>query len=113
TPAASRLSVLVGCAELALSGCTTVFDHTYVFKSGNSVDCVIEAARESGVRFHCSRGSMSLGESQGGLPPGDCVEDEAFILKDTERAIKAYHDPNTRSMMRPAGGPPLPLPAAR
>jgi 8-oxoguanine deaminase len=100
TPAASRLSVLVGCAELALSGCTTVFDHTYVFKSGNTVDCVVEAAKESGVRFHCSRGSMSLGESKGGLPPDECVEDEAFILKDTERAIKAYHDPNPGSMMR-------------
>ena len=92
--------MLVGCSELALSGCTTVFDHTYVFKSGNSVDCVVEAAKESGVRFHCSRGSMSRGESKGGLPPDDCVEDEAFILKDTERAIQAYHDPNPGSMMR-------------
>src|SRR6516165_8832596 len=92
TPAASRLSVLVGCAELALSGCTTVFDHTYVFKSGNTVDCVVEAARETGVRFHGSRGSMSRGESKGGLPPDDCVEDEAFILKDSQRVIETYHD---------------------
>lgn len=109
TPEASRLSVLVGCAELALSGCTTVFDHSYVFKNGNTVDCLIEAAREIGVRFHCSRGSMSLGESKGGLPPDDCVEDEAFILNDTERAIKAYHDPNPGAMTRIVVGPCSPF----
>jgi 8-oxoguanine deaminase len=83
TPEASRTSVIVGLAELALSGCTTVFDHSYIFKSGNRVDVLIEAAREFGSRFHCSRGSMSLGESKGGLPPDDCVEDEPFILKPT------------------------------
>jgi len=60
-PEASRASTLVGLAELALSGCTTVFDHTYVFKNGNNVDCQIEAARDLGMRFHASRGSMSLG----------------------------------------------------
>jgi 8-oxoguanine deaminase len=76
---ASRASTLIGLAELALSGCTTVFDHTYVFKNGNNVDCQIQAAKELGVRFHASRGSMSLGQSQGGLPPDDCVEDEKFI----------------------------------
>src|SRR4029450_6450373 len=64
TPEASRASTLIGLAELALSGCTTVFDHSYVFKNGNNVDCQIEAARELGVRFHASRGSMSLGESK-------------------------------------------------
>ena len=89
---ASRASTLVGLAELALSGCTTVFDHTYLFKNGNSVDCQIEAARDLGVRFHASRGSMSLGESKGGLPPDDCVEDEDFILKDSERVIGKHHD---------------------
>jgi cytosine/adenosine deaminase-related metal-dependent hydrolase len=100
TPEASRTSVLVGLAELALSGCTTVFDHSYVFKSGNSVDCIVEAAREFGSRFHCSRGSMSLGESQGGLPPDSCVEDEKFILADCQRAIEQHHDANAGSMMR-------------
>ena len=85
---ASRASTLIGLAELALSGCTTVFDHSYVFKNGNNVDCQIEAARDLGVRFHASRGSMSLGESKGGLPPDDCVEDEAFILKDSQRVIE-------------------------
>jgi len=100
TPEASRTSVLVGLAELALSGCTTVFDHSYVFKSGNSVDCILEAAKEFGSRFHCSRGSMSLGESLGGLPPDSCVEDEAFILKDSQRAIEQYHDAAFGSMTR-------------
>lgn len=98
TEAASRTSTLVGLAELALSGCTTVFDHTYLYQSGNNVDCQIEAARQLGVRFHASRGSMSLGQSQGGLPPDDCVEDEAFILTDSERVIRTHHDPKLGSM---------------
>jgi 8-oxoguanine deaminase len=97
-PEASRASTLVGLAELALSGCTTVFDHSYLFKNGNSVDCQIEAARDLGVRFHASRGSMSLGESKGGLPPDECVEDEAFILNDSERVIRTYHDASVGSM---------------
>src|SRR5476651_312402 len=88
----SHASTLIGLAELALSGCTTVFDHSYVFKNGNNVDCQIEAARDLGVRFHASRGSMSRGESKGGLPPDDCVEDEAFILKDSQRVIETHHD---------------------
>jgi 8-oxoguanine deaminase len=94
----SRASTLVGLAELALSGCTTVFDHSYVFKNGNNVDCQIDAARELGVRFHASRGSMSLGESKGGLPPDDCVEDEDFILRDSQRVIERYHDASIGSM---------------
>ena len=97
---ASRASTLIGLAELALSGCTTVFDHSYVFKNGNNVDCQIQAAKDIGVRFHASRGSMSLGESRGGLPPDDCVEDEAFILADSERVIKAHHDASHGSMTR-------------
>jgi cytosine/adenosine deaminase-related metal-dependent hydrolase len=109
TPEASRLSTLVGLAELALSGCTTVFDHTYLFKSGNSADCLIEAAKEIGVRFHCSRGAMSLGESRGGLPPDDCVEDEAFILKDTQRVIETYHDASFGAMTRIVVAPCAPF----
>jgi cytosine/adenosine deaminase-related metal-dependent hydrolase len=109
TPESSRTSVIVGLAELALSGCTTVFDHSYLFKNGNSVDCLIEAAKEFGARFHCSRGSMSLGESQGGLPPDDCVEDERFILKDSQRAIEAYHDPALGAMTRIVLGPCAPF----
>lgn len=109
TPQASRTSVIVGLAELALSGCTTVFDHSYIFKSGNSIDCLIDAAREFGSRFHCSRGSMSLGESKGGLPPDDCVENEQDILKDSERAIKAYHDAGHGAMTRIVLGPCSPF----
>jgi cytosine/adenosine deaminase-related metal-dependent hydrolase len=98
--AASRASTLIGLAELVQSGCTTVFDHSYVFKNGNSIDCQIEAARNLGVRFHASRGSMSLGESKGGLPPDDCVEDEEFILSDSQRVIERHHDPSVGAMTR-------------
>jgi len=109
TPEASRTSVIVGLAELALSGCTTVFDHSYIFKNGNTVDCLIDAAKEFGSRFHCSRGSMSLGESKGGLPPDDCVEDEKFILSDTQRAIERYHDASHGAMTRVVIGPCSPF----
>lgn len=100
TPDASRTSTLIGLAELALSGCTTVFDHSYLFKSGNKVDYHIEAAKDLGIRFHASRGSMSLGESRGGLPPDDCVEDERHILNDSVRVIDRYHDASHGSMTR-------------
>src|ERR1700722_19555850 len=87
TPAATRCSTLVGLAELALSGCTTVFDHSYVFKNGCRVDDQIAAAKEIGVRFHACRGSMSLGESRGGLPPASCGGGEDVILEDCVRGI--------------------------
>ncbi|MFT3991171.1 MAG: 8-oxoguanine deaminase [Luteolibacter sp.] len=106
---ASRTSTLVGLAELALSGCTTVFDHTYLYQNGNNVDCQIDAARALGVRFHASRGSMSLGESKGGLPPDSCVEDETFILRDTERAIKTHHDAAHGSMTQVVVAPCSPF----
>ncbi|MEM9107638.1 MAG: 8-oxoguanine deaminase, partial [Pseudomonadota bacterium] len=99
-PEASRTSALIGLAELALSGCTTVFDHSYVFRSGNQVDYLIEAAGDLGVRFHASRGSMSLGESKGGLPPDDCVEEEDDILADSIRVIDRYHDASPGAMTR-------------
>jgi len=97
---ASRVSTLIGLAELVLSGCTTVFDHSYVFKNGNSVDIQIEAAKDIGVRFHASRGSMSLGESRGGLPPDSCVEDEDDILRDSIRVVDRYHDADHGAMTR-------------
>lgn len=100
TPEATRTSTLVGLAELALSGCTTVFDHSYVWKSGSRVDDEIAAAQEIGVRFHASRGSMSLGESKGGLPPDECTEDEDDILVDSARVIEQYHDMSRGSMLR-------------
>jgi 8-oxoguanine deaminase len=97
---ASRTAALVGLAELLLSGCTTAFDHTYLFKNGNTVDVLVEAAGEIGVRFHASRGSMSVGRSKGGLPPDEAVEDEAVIVKDSERVIHRYHDPRPGAMTR-------------
>ena len=108
-PEASRASTLIGLAELALSGCTTVFDHTYLYQSGNKVDYQIEAARELGVRFHASRGSMSLGESKGGLPPDDCVENEEDILKDSIRVIDRYHDASVGAMTRVVVAPCSPF----
>jgi cytosine/adenosine deaminase-related metal-dependent hydrolase len=106
---ASRTSTLVGLAELLLSGCTTVFDHTYLYQSGNSVDVQVEAAREIGVRFHASRGSMSVGRSKGGLPPDEAVEDEAKILRDSERVIDRFHDPQTGAMTRVVLAPCAPF----
>jgi 8-oxoguanine deaminase len=98
TPEASRWSALVGLAELAASGCTTVFDHTYIFPNGCRLDDQISAAREIGVRFHASRGSISLGESQNGLPPDSLVEGEAAIFDDSRRVIETYHDASHGSM---------------
>jgi 8-oxoguanine deaminase len=100
TPEASRTATLVGLAELALSGCTTAFDHAYVFRNGCRVDDQIAAAREIGMRFMVSRGSMSLGQSRGGLPPDECVEDEAEVMADSERVIGRYHDPSRGAMLR-------------
>ena len=92
------ISTKTALAELALSGCTTAADHLYVYPTGNRLDDQILAARELGVRMHASRGSMSRGESQGGLPPDGCVETEDFILEDSLRLIQSYHDPNPGSM---------------
>ncbi|MBF8284731.1 MAG: putative hydrolase [Anaerolineales bacterium] len=100
TPEAIRISALTGLAELALSGCTTASDHLYIFPDGCRLDDEIEAAREIGVRFHASRGSMSLGESKGGLPPDRVVETEDFILKESQRLVEQYHDPKPGAMMR-------------
>ncbi|MBN1178512.1 MAG: 8-oxoguanine deaminase [Anaerolineae bacterium] len=100
TPEAIYTSALVGLAELMLSGCTTASDHLYIYPNGCRIDDEIQAAREIGIRFHASRGSMSLGESKGGLPPDRVVEDENFILQDTQRAIETYHDPAPYAMTR-------------
>ncbi len=92
------ISTQTALAELALSGCTTAQDHLYLFPNGSRLDDEIEAARQVGLRLHASRGSMSLGESKGGLPPDSVVEDEEFILKDSQRLIESYHDPKPGSM---------------
>lgn len=100
TPDSERLAVQVGLAELAMSGCTTVFDHQYVFPNGCKIDDAIGVARDMGIRFHASRGSMSLGQSKGGLPPDSCVENESDILTDCQRVIDRYHDLKPGSMTR-------------
>jgi cytosine/adenosine deaminase-related metal-dependent hydrolase len=95
-------AALVGMAELMLSGCTTTADHHYVFPRGqdNLIDVEIEAARRIGIRFHPTRGSMSVGASQGGLPPDSVVQPEEKILADCERLIGKYHDPAAGAMLR-------------
>lgn len=100
TPEAINVSTQIAIAELMLSGCTTASDHTYIWPNGARLDDQIEAAREMGLRFHAARGSMSVGESKGGLPPDRVVEDEAAILVDSRRVIEQYHDPARFSMLR-------------
>jgi 8-oxoguanine deaminase len=94
------ISALTGMAELMLSGCTTASDHLYIYPNDCKIDDEIRAAREIGIRFHATRGSMSLGESKGGLPPDRATEDEAAILKDTVRAIEAFHNSARYAMLR-------------
>lgn len=94
------ISAKIGLAELILSGATTVADHLYLYPNDAKIDDEIRAAQEIGVRFHPTRGSMSLGESQGGLPPDRVTDSEDFILKDSLRAIETFHDPNRYSMLR-------------
>lgn len=98
TPPDIYTSTQTALAELALSGCTCASDHLYIFPNGSRLDDEIHAALEIGVRLHASRGSMSLGESKGGLPPDRVVEDETFILKESQRLIETYHDPNPGAM---------------
>jgi len=100
TPEAIRASTAVAIAELLLSGCTTAADHGYVWPNRARLDDQIAVAQEMGLRFHAARGSMSRGRSAGGLPPDEAVEDEAAILRDSERVIRAYHDPSRYAMTR-------------
>ena len=98
TPDDIFTSTQTALAELALSGCTTASDHLYLFPNGSKLDDEIEAGLQLGLRLHASRGSMSLGESQGGLPPDSVTDKEDIILADSERLIRRYHDPKPGSM---------------
>jgi len=112
-PEEIRVSATVGMAELALSGCTLTSDHLYLFPNGARLDDTIEAASEIGLRFHPTRGAMSIGESDGGLPPDSLVEREVDILTDCMRVIDAFHDPNPGAMVRVGVAPCSPFSVSR
>ena len=106
-------SAQIGLAELALSGCTMTSDHLYLYPGGGKLDDTIAAAGEVGLRFHATRGSMSIGESKGGLPPDALVEDEAAILEDCIRVVDRYHDDADGAMIRVALAPCSPFSVSR
>ena len=107
------VSAQIGLAELALSGCTLTSDHLYLYPNGARLDDTIAAASEVGMRFHATRGAMSIGESDGGLPPDVLVEDEAAILNDSIRVIDAFHDPKPGAMVRVGVAPCSPFSVSR
>ncbi|WP_170525154.1 8-oxoguanine deaminase [Ruegeria arenilitoris] len=106
-------SAQIGLAELALSGCTLSSDHLYLYPNGSRLDDTIAAAAEVGLRFHPTRGAMSIGESDGGLPPDTLVEAEADILNDMIRVVDAFHDPSEGSMCRVGLAPCSPFSVSR
>jgi len=113
TPEMLHASTLTAMTELLLSGCTTTSDHLYLYPNGCRLDDSIEAAQRIGMRFHAARGSMSVGESQGGLPPDCLVEDESAILKETQRLIETWHDPAQHAMQRIVVAPCSPFSVSR
>lgn len=112
-PEEMYVSAQVGLAELALSGCTLTSDHLYLYPGGARLDDTIAAARDVGLRFHATRGAMSIGESKGGLPPDTLVEDERTILEDSIRVIDSFHDPREGAMVRVGVAPCSPFSVTR
>ena len=112
-PDEMRISAAIGMVELAFSGCTTTSDHLYLYPNGARLEDTIEAATELGMRFHPTRGAMSIGQSRGGLPPDSLVEDERAILEDCIRVIDAFHDPNPGAMVRVGVAPCSPFSVSR
>jgi len=113
TPEMVRVSTQLAMAELLLAGCTTSSDHLYIYPDGVRLDDSIEAAQEIGMRFVASRGSMSVGASQGGLPPDRVVEREDAILADTRRLIERWHDAAHGAMVNVAVAPCSPFSVSR
>lgn len=113
TPEMIRVSTLTAMAELMLSGCTTSSDHLYIYPNNCRLDDSIEAAQQIGMRFHAARGSMSVGQSKGGLPPDSVVEQESAILDDTRRLIETYHDSRRHAMQRIVVAPCSPFSVSR
>ena len=113
TPDHMYVSAQVGLAELALSGCTLSSDHLYMYPNGSRLEDTIHAAAEIGMRFQPTRGAMSIGESDGGLPPDALVESEAAILEDCIRVIDGFHDPSASSMCRVGIAPCSPFSVSR
>ncbi|MCB1360476.1 MAG: amidohydrolase family protein, partial [Rhodobacteraceae bacterium] len=113
TPGDMHVSTQLGLAELALSGCTMSSDHLYLFPNGSRLDDTIHAAADVGIRFHATRGAMSIGESRGGLPPDSLVEDEAAILNDCIRVVDAFHDTRPDATVRVGLAPCSPFSVSR